>query len=499
MKRIALVLLLSISLLATALVDLATLSQASGLPCSDTPAYSNTTNIPAPAQFQTGLTFADFNHDGHKDALFSNENNETISLRIGDGSGGFSGSTDMSGTGHPWGLAAADFDQDGNMDFVATSPPFGVVHVRFGDGAGGFTPLTQYPVAGPWNDFVSTADFNGDGKVDIISPSYGASTVSVLLNNGSGSFTTTNIGVGTSSLGVDVGDLNGDGNADFVTANYDNAGTISVRLGNGAGGFAAMPDLISGSFTWGVGIGNFNGDAFPDLASTNRGSNSVTIFLGDGTGNFALSSTTPTTPHPMGIAVEDLDNNGVDDVIAVPQDSNELRVFLGDGAGGLSLIASLYVDYNSFVVAVSDLNDDGILDFGIGNNGGFQNQIRIFMGDCEQQPAYQVEVLYDETKAHKAGSTVPIKIKVLDAEGNNVSSPSLVVHAVDVIQTSSQASTVLDDAGNANPDFDFRYDANLGGYVFNLKTTGYTTGSYRLNFVIGGGTEVYSVGFQVRQ
>ena len=119
-------------------------------PCSE-PTFTNSVNIPGPAQYQTGLTFADFNNDGHKDALFSNENNETISLRLGDGLGGYSGSTNMSGTGHPWGLAAADFNHDGNMDFVAAAPPYGVVHVRFGNGSGGDlssgTPPLQ-PLAG---------------------------------------------------------------------------------------------------------------------------------------------------------------------------------------------------------------------------------------------------------------------------------------------------------------------------------------------------------------
>lgn len=112
---------------------------------------------------------------------------------------------------------------------------------------------------------------------------------------------------------------------------------------------------------------------------------------------------------------------------------------------------------------------------------------------------YGVLALYDQTKAHKSGSTVPVKIRLIDANGNNVSSASTVVHAISVIQTSTMASTVLDDAGNANPDFNFRYDAGLNGYIFNLKTRGYTTGSYVLNFVAGGGPTVYSVGFQVRQ
>jgi hypothetical protein len=112
---------------------------------------------------------------------------------------------------------------------------------------------------------------------------------------------------------------------------------------------------------------------------------------------------------------------------------------------------------------------------------------------------YGTQVIFDQTKAHKAGSTVPIKIRLVDATGANMSSPSNLPHAVSVVQTSSQASTTLDDSGNSNPDFDFRYDAALDGYIFNLKTSGYGTGTYLLNFVAGNDPTTYSVGFQVRQ
>ena len=39
----------------------------------------------------------------------------------------------------------------------------------------------------------------------------------------------------------------------------------------------------------------------------------------------------------------------------------------------------------------------------------------------------------------------------------------------------------------------------LGGYVFNLQTKGYTTGTYQLNFIAANGALIYSVQFQVRQ
>ena len=37
----------------------------------------------------------------------------------------------------------------------------------------------------------------------------------------------------------------------------------------------------------------------------------------------------------------------------------------------------------------------------------------------------RVEALFDQTKSHKAGSTVPVKVRLVNASGANVSSPDL--------------------------------------------------------------------------
>ena len=109
-----------------------------------------------------------------------------------------------------------------------------------------------------------------------------------------------------------------------------------------------------------------------------------------------------------------------------------------------------------------------------------------------------VSLLYDPTKAAKSGSTIPIKLQLLSG-GVNLSSPSLVVHAVALVKVSGTASDqILNDAGNANPDFDFRYDTSLAGYIFNLKTTGLTTGTYNLIFTVNAlGDPTYFAPFQV--
>lgn len=114
------------------------------------------------------------------------------------------------------------------------------------------------------------------------------------------------------------------------------------------------------------------------------------------------------------------------------------------------------------------------------------------------RPSYQIQLLYDPNVAKKSGSAYPIKIQLCDADGDNLSSSSITVHAVSAMRVSDNAPATLDDTGNANPDFDFRYDATLQGYIFNLSTKGYTTGTYTLNFTAGIDPDVHSASFGIK-
>jgi probable HAF family extracellular repeat protein len=111
---------------------------------------------------------------------------------------------------------------------------------------------------------------------------------------------------------------------------------------------------------------------------------------------------------------------------------------------------------------------------------------------------YQVQSLHDSTKAFKAGATVPIKVRLLGPSGANVSSALLTVNAKRLTRISSNTASTLQDAGQANADRNFRYDAALGGYVYNLKTTGLQAGTYELAFRAAGDVNGHSVTFQVR-
>ena len=113
--------------------------------------------------------------------------------------------------------------------------------------------------------------------------------------------------------------------------------------------------------------------------------------------------------------------------------------------------------------------------------------------------SYDTCLLYDPTKAVRSGATIPIKIQACSATGINASSPAVVVTADQLTLVSSNTSGAVMDAGNANPDSNFRFDQTLGpGYIFNLQTKGLSTGTYNLTIRITDDPQPHLLQFQVR-
>jgi microsomal dipeptidase-like Zn-dependent dipeptidase len=111
---------------------------------------------------------------------------------------------------------------------------------------------------------------------------------------------------------------------------------------------------------------------------------------------------------------------------------------------------------------------------------------------------HAVCLLYDAAKVKKAGSTVPVKVQLCDAVGANLSRPDLVLTALDVRSVSSVTAGVLDDSGSANPDFGFRYDPTLAGYIYNLSTKSLAPGTWELRFRVAGDPAEHAAPFQLR-
>jgi hypothetical protein len=113
---------------------------------------------------------------------------------------------------------------------------------------------------------------------------------------------------------------------------------------------------------------------------------------------------------------------------------------------------------------------------------------------------YNICALYDQTRSVKIGAVFPIKLQLCNASGIDLSSSAIMVHASSVTTVSGFSGTP-EDAGNANPDNDFRFDSTLGptgGYIFNLSTAGLLSGTYSLQFTVTGDPVTHAVQFGVK-
>jgi hypothetical protein len=110
--------------------------------------------------------------------------------------------------------------------------------------------------------------------------------------------------------------------------------------------------------------------------------------------------------------------------------------------------------------------------------------------------SYVVCLAYDDARVHNSGSTIPIKLQLCDAARGIRNSPSVIVHATQLVRVSTQAAGTVEDAGEANPDDDFRLTGT--GYLFNLQTKGLATGTYSLFFSVTGDPSPHSVLFKIR-
>ncbi len=363
------------------------------LPSTSAPVVATVSAVASTGMLSSSISTAppaavaqgDFNGDGIADLVVANQAANTISIFIGNGSGGFApASVATIAVGQtPSSVLALDFNGDGKVDLAVTNSGSGTVTVLLGDGTGGFSAAPGSPVSvGSQPRHVAAGDFNGDGLPDLAVVNSGDNTVSILVGNGNGSFSHfSDEATGLTPFSIAVADFDGDGYADFAVSN-SGSGSVTVKLGNGRGAFteASGSPFAAGTGARFIVAADLNGDNIPDLAVANYGAGTVSILFGDGYGSFPYSSSTTVGSNPAAIALSDFNGDGATDLAVANSGSGTASILLGNGGGAFTAMANSPFGAGTSPVALvaGEFNGDGRADLAVVANGS--SEVRLLLG-----------------------------------------------------------------------------------------------------------------------
>jgi hypothetical protein len=345
----------------------------------------------------TSVAVGDFNKDGKADLAIANSGSNNITLLLGDGSGGFAAATGspFAAGPLPMAVAVADFNGDKKPDLAVTNYGTHSVTVLLGDGSGGFTQASGSPYSVGGNPIsLGVGDFNKDGKVDLAVANFSSNNITVLLGDGSGGFTQANgspFNTGQNPMSVAVADLNRDGRADLAVANYGGT-TVTVlleassapmmrdfrgihrsdvilydptlgqeytALSNGDGTYQYVPNLFTAGFNT-LRTGDFNSDGKADLVVYNTNTALAYIGMGNGDGTFAFQSLFWSPGYDF-VEAGDLNGDGKTDFVLYNSLTGTMYTGISDGTGTFTYKYDLISKGYTFV-RLADFTGDGNAD-----------------------------------------------------------------------------------------------------------------------------------------
>ncbi len=274
----------------------------------------------------------DLNGDSKLDLIQTNFVGNSVSVRLGNGDGSFSAAATIALPAFSYPESAptvVDLNGDSKLDFVLAATNNNSISVRLGNGDGTFSAAATISLPAGSQPSVSPilADLNGDNELDIVAVNRDGDSISIRLGNvfGKGSFSaaaTINLPSGaTPNTAPAVVDLNGDSKLDIVLTSRD-GDAISIRLGNGDGSFsaAATINLPPGTYAYSSPVvEDLNGDSVPDIVQAAY-INAISILLGTTEESSSSEDAGDLTVDDLSIATQEAAENSlslIDSALAV--------------------------------------------------------------------------------------------------------------------------------------------------------------------------------------
>jgi hypothetical protein len=332
--------------------------------------------------FPSALAMGDMNGDSYLDIVTSNAgpNQPAVLTNRKDGTFGVANLFDANAHSTLEDVAVGDVTKDGYAEAVVLDFG-GTLSLMYNQSRGGLSKSVQYTVTDR-AVAVKLGDVNNDGYPDAVTVSLGnsssnAGVIDVLLNtkrNTFGSAAPYSLNAGTSPYDVDLGDVDGDGYLDIVTALYESS--VGVLLNKKDGTFTPLVAYTTGSSTHpeNVHLNDINKDGYLDIITTDRTRGTVEVLLNNTDGTFGLASNYAigNMSRPEGFAVGDVDGDGYADIVMANIGTNTIGILLNQKNGTFGSVMFLPTGSNSQPtdVVLNDVNKDGKLDIVFTNYTG---------------------------------------------------------------------------------------------------------------------------------